>query len=86
MYRAAVTYNSTSERMIANIYTHSVFGSLFRVNITAFGLKLTLFSAIPLFRFSLNISRFFAYFKLGKNALCMRRSAQPRQVELGNPL
>ena len=32
------------------------------VNITAFGRKLTLFSAIPLSRFSLKMSRFFAFF------------------------
>ena len=34
------------------------------VNITAFGRKLTLFSTIPLSRFSLKMSRFFAYFEL----------------------
>ena len=45
------------------------------VNITAFGRKLTLFSAIPLSRFSLKMSRFFAYFKLEKNALYARCSA-----------
>ena len=36
------------------------------VNITAFGRKLTLFTAIPLSRFSLKMSRFFACFELEK--------------------
>ena len=36
------------------------------VNATAFGRKLTLFSAIALSRFSLKMSRFFAHFELGK--------------------
>ena len=40
------------------------------VSITAFGLKLTLISAILLSRFSLNMSRFFAYLELEKCALC----------------
>ena len=57
------------------------------VNSTAFGRKLTLFcSAIPLSRFPLKMSRFFAYFELGK--MRSMRSAQ-RQVELrlvGNQL
>ena len=36
------------------------------VNSTAFGRKLTLFSAIPLSRLSLKMSHFFAYFELEK--------------------
>ena len=58
------------------------------VNITTFGRKLTLFSAIPFFRFSLKMSRFFVYFRDWKNALYHMRSAE-RQVEvrqLGNQL
>ena len=35
-------------------------------NTTAFRRKLTLFSAIPLSRFSLQMPRFFAYFEFGK--------------------
>ena len=53
------------------------------VNITAFGRKLTLFSAIPLSRFSLRMSRFFWYLELEK----MRSvRSDRRQVELGNKL
>ena len=52
------------------------------VNITAFGRKLTLFSAIPLSRFSLKMSRFFACFELEKmhstrSAQTTRRGRQP---------
>ena len=47
------------------------------VNITAFGRKLALFSAIPFSRFSLHMSRFFVeYFELGKCALCAVLSAK----------
>ena len=56
------------------------------VNTTAFGRKLTLFSAIPLCRFSLKMSRFFAYLELEK--MRSMHSAQ-RKVELtrlGNQL
>ena len=49
------------------------------VNSTAFGRKLTLFSAIPLSRFSLKMSRLFSYFELEK--MRSMRSVQ-RQVEL----
>ena len=49
------------------------------VNSTAFGRKLTLFSTIPLSRFSLKMSRFLAYFELEK--IHSMRSFQ-RQVEL----
>ena len=52
------------------------------VNITAFGRKLTLFRAIPLSRFSLKMSRFFACFELEKmhsmrSAQTTRRGRQP---------
>ena len=56
------------------------------VNITAFGLNSRFFSAIPLSRFSLKMSRLFAYFGLKK--MRSMRSAQ-RRVELrrlGNQL
>ena len=50
------------------------------VNMTAFGRKLTLFSAVPLSRFSLKMSRFFLRISSWKNALYMRSTQ--RQVEL----
>ena len=56
------------------------------VNSSAFGRKLTLFSAIPLSRFSLKMSRFLGVFPVGK--MHSMRSFQ-RQVELrrlGNQL
>ena len=48
-------------------------------NITAFGRKLTLYSAIPLSRFSLKMCRFFGVFRVGKNALYALCSASTRQ-------
>ena len=52
------------------------------VNITDFGRKLTLFSAIPLSPFSLKMSPFFAHFELEKNALYSASSGLGNQLSV----
>ena len=54
-------------------------------HITTFGRKLTLFSAIPLSRFSLQMSRFFCVFRAGKNALYALCSASNGTQTTGQP-
>ena len=71
---------------LLNVDTAPPLCYLIGVNSTAFGRKVTLGSATPFSRFSLKMSRFFAYFELEK--MRSMRSAQ-RQVELrrlGNQL
>ena len=51
------------------VLSHTLIG----VDITAFGRKLTLFSVIPLSRFSLKMSLFFADFEFDKMRSALRR-------------